>query len=288
MAKWNPIRRICQHIGRCRYRYITLLLALLAIRFGVIALGEYEASRLECTVWQFPSDSLPGAGPLRIALLTDVHNNPELFHQAIEMAKEKKPDLIIFGGDLVTANERFMRTRWAVNGMKELTSIAPVYAILGNHDYEKQEQVERVYRTAGIRLLRNEAIDWETPHGTTIRLIGLGDWNEGDEAPERCMKPEGEEQLPVLLLSHDPESRWLLNNYDWDLMLSGHTHAGQLGIPFSDTYISFRSSMPAGLYPYERGRHVYVSRGIGSIWNMRFFCRPEVSILEIPASPQKP
>jgi len=275
------ISRLERHLLRCRRRYFLLALLLILGAKMVQWAGEWEAQRLECVQVELPTDALPGCGKLRIALLTDVHNEPHLFHRAIAMVREAKPDLILFGGDLVSAHERFMRTRWAVEGFRQLKAIAPCYAVLGNHDYEKLEQVERVLDTAGVPLLRNETTDWETPSGTSIKIVGLGDWNEGDEAPSLCMKTAGQENKPVLLLSHDPESRWLLRRYDWDLMLSGHTHAGQLGNPFSGKYISLRSSMSAGLCDFENGRKVYVSRGIGSILRMRFFCRPEVSILDI-------
>lgn len=279
----NPhlIRRLTDHVIRNKYRYVALVLAALLCKCSAERIGRWEADKLECNIQSLPAEALPGAGPLRIALLTDLHNSPSQFEAVIETLQQQKPDLIIFGGDLVTAEHRFRRTRWAVNGFRRLRAIAPTFAILGNHDYEKQDEVERVLSTAGIPLLRNRAIDWTTPSGKTLRLIGLGDWNEGDEAPQRCMKTAGEEPLPVLLLSHDPESRWLLREYDWDVMLSGHTHGGQIGIPFTRTFLSFRSSMPAGLYDFEGGRKVFVSRGVGSIWNMRFFCPPEINILSI-------
>ena len=135
--------------------------------------------------------------------------------------------------------------------------------------------------TAGVPILRNRAIDWTTPTGSTLRIIGLGDWNEGDEAPATCMQSAGQSPHPVLLLSHDPESRWLLRSFDWDLMLSGHTHGGQAANPFTGDFISFRSSTPAGLYDFEGNRRVFVTRGVGSTWGMRFFCNPELNILEV-------
>lgn len=275
------ISRLERHLVRRRRRYFLLVLLLVLGTKMVQWAGEWEAQRLECVNVGLPADVLPGCGKLRIALISDVHNTPHLFRRAIAMVRKAKPDLIIFGGDLVSAHERFMRTRWAVEGFRQLKGIAPCYAILGNHDYEKLEQVERVYATAGIPLLRNETTDWETPSGSSIKIVGLGDWNEGDESPADCLKTGGRENRPVLLLSHDPESRWLLRRYDWNLMLSGHNHAGQLGTPFSGKYISLRSSMPAGLFDFENGRKVYVSRGIGSILRIRYFCRPEVSILDI-------
>lgn len=242
--------------------------------------GEYSAQQLQCNTITLPPDTLPGAGALRIAFFSDVHNNPALFEQVVDMMIKTQPDLILFGGDLVTAGHRFRRTRWAIEGFRKLAAAAPCYAIPGNHDYEKLEQVERVFSTAGVQFLRNDSLDWKTPSGAMLRIVGLGDYNEGDEAPTRCMKKQNEESAPVLLLSHDPESRWLLQHYDWDVMLSGHTHGGQIGNPFTGKAISFRSSMPAGLFSFGSNRRVFVTRGVGAIFNMRFFCPPEVNIIE--------
>ena len=273
----RPLKWFRNLSKRCRY---TLLSLCLLGGLGIRVFGEYSAQQLQCSMITLPPDTLSGAGPLKIAFFSDVHANQELFEQAVERIIKSQPDLILFGGDLITATERFRRSRWAVNGFRRLSATAPCYAVLGNHDYEKQEQVERVMTTAGVRILRNEAICWKTPANTQLRIIGLGDYNEGDEAPESCMKKRNEEALPVLLLSHDPESRWLLRSYDWDLMLSGHTHGGQIGNPFTGNPISFRSSMPAGLFEFENGRRVFVTRGVGAILNMRFFCRPEICIIE--------
>lgn len=266
---------------KSRTRLLVLLVLLILGYAGIRIFGSWGAAQLECNRVPLPAEALPAAGPLRIALLSDVHNAPDTMAECIEHISNSQPDLIILAGDYVEAGNRFMRTRWLVNGLRKLRSIAPTFAILGNHDYEKLEQVERVFTTAGVRILRNQALDWTTPTGRTLRIIGLGDWNEGDEAPAACMLPTGQEQHPVLLLSHDPESRWLLRGYDWDLMLSGHTHGGQLGNPFTGEFISFRSSMPAGLFDFEGKRRVFVTRGAGSILGMRFFCPPEVNILEI-------
>lgn len=264
-----------------RARLIVLFLLLLFAYVGVRLFGGWGASRLECNHVQLPAAALPGAGQLRIAFVSDIHSNPDIFATCIDQIEKAEPDLIVLGGDYVLASDRFMRTRWAVTGLRRLRRIAPTFAILGNHDYEKLEQVERVFATAGVPILRNQALDWTTPTGRSLRIIGLGDWNEGDEAPATCMRPAGQEQAPVLLLSHDPESRWLLRGYDWDLMLAGHNHGGQLGNPFTGDFISFRSSMPAGLFVFEGNRRVFVTRGAGSILGMRFFCNPEVNILEV-------
>ncbi|MBR5886666.1 MAG: metallophosphoesterase [Akkermansia sp.] len=283
------IRRLTDHVIRNKYCYVSLALAILLCKCTAEITGNLWANSLECNTTILPAEALPGAGPLRLALITDLHNNPEQFNKVVEQLQKAKPNFIFFGGDLVTADERFKRTRWAVSNFRKLAQIAPTFAILGNHDYEKQEQVERIFTTAGVTLLRNQAVDQKTPSGGILRIVGLGDWNEGDEAPERCMSSTGQSPAPVLVLSHDPESRWLLREYDWHLMLSGHNHGGQLGIPFAGRYLSLRSSMPAGLFDFEGGRRVLVSRGVGSIWDMRFFCTPEINIIELQQpSPAQP
>lgn len=276
----HPLSLIRRQLRRHPWFYSLAALCLLGY-WGVSSYGHWEAKHQEFNEHHLPASILEGIGTLRIGFFADLHNDRELFEQSVAYFERTRPDLIIFGGDFIMVNERFMRTRWAVQGLKRLAAVAPCFAVLGNQDYEKLEQLERVYTTAGIRLLRNEALDWLTPNGTKLRIIGLGDWNEGDEAPQTCMKPQGQEEHPVLLISHDPESRHLLKAYDWDLMLSGHAHGGQLGNPFTGRYISLRTEMPSGLYSWENGRHIFVTRGVGSIMHMRFFCPPETHLLHI-------
>lgn len=258
-------------------RYCFFLAQLL---LAVAYFGYWGADRFEVKHAELPADTLKGAGTLKIAFFSDLHSRKDHFETVVEEVEKAKPDLIIFGGDFVWALGRFGHTRWAVEGLKKLCAVAPVYAMLGNQDYEILPQVERIFATAGVTLLRNQAMDWTAPNGTVLRIVGLGDWTEGDENPAVCLSEGDNEEKPVLLLSHDPESRHLLGDYDWDLMLSGHTHGGQLGIPFTEKYICFRSDMPCGLYPYDRNRRIYVSKGIGGSMNMRFFCTPELVILE--------
>lgn len=266
-----------------KFKWLLLFLALLGIiSYKVLSdYGEWGAKQLVTEYVSLDAANLSEIGPLRIAFIADTHNNPAMTARAVAEIKKHEPDIIFFGGDLLNAHEQFKRTRWIIQSFKKLAEIAPTYAVLGNHDTEKIEPTLRVFKKAKITLLRNEAITWTTPSGKQVRIIGLGDWNEYDEDPEACMKGIGEEELPVILLSHDPESRWLLRQYDWDLMLAGHTHGGQLGNPYTGELISFRSSMPGGLYDFEGKRKVYVTRGVGAIMNMRFFSPPEVTIIDI-------
>ena len=259
-----------------------LLVTLLAVLL-VNSWGKWEARQLEVSYSSLPADALHGVGPLRVAVCGDVHSDRTRMARAVDEILAAKPDLIVFVGDLVHAEGRFKRSRWAVEEFSRLVAVAPTFAVLGNHDMEKQEQVQRVLKRAGVQLLHNERRTWRNPRtGRDLVIVGLGDWNEADDIPEACLLPVGQELSPVLLLAHDPEARTRgLEGFDWDVMLAGHTHGGQLGNPFTGTKYSFRSDMAAGWYNWEDARRILVTRGVGSIWGRRYFCRPEVNIIDM-------
>jgi predicted MPP superfamily phosphohydrolase len=120
--------------------------------------------------------------------------------------------------------------------------------------------------------------------GERVPAVGLGDLWSKDVHPESAFPerrdPEG---VPALVLAHNPDTRGLIRDYSWDVMLSGHTHGGQIVIPVVD-YAPFvlvdDRRFLEGLLPWE-GRLVHVTRGVGNILGIRLNCRPEVSILTL-------
>ncbi len=279
-------RGLRRHLWRHLHQYLLLLLFAGAAGYGVCQYGAWTARQLELNRLNLPQAALPEAGPLSIALISDIHDNRDLLERCVEWVERERPDLILLAGDYIVRHKTLGRTRKLIEPLRRLRAVAPTYAILGNHDYEKLDQVERILAAAGIPLLRNAATTWQTPSGAPLLIAGLGDYNEADEAPESCLPPKGQAGCPVLLLSHDPESRHALYAYDWQLMLSGHTHGGQLGVPFSRKPICFRSDMPSGYY-IEAGRHHVVTRGVGSIFDVRLFSRPEMLMLRVGAEEDK-
>ncbi len=244
--------------------------------------GMWDAEQLETNEIELPSETLPGFGGLRILHFSDLHSNWPLMGEVVRRAEALRPDLIAFTGDLATDFERLMRTRTIIGQLKRLVSAAPVYACLGNHDMGKLEPVERIYETAGVILLRNAVAEWKSASGRLLRVAGVGDWTEGDERPGQCLETRERQQdaPPTLLLSHNPESRLALKPYAWNLMLAGHTHGGQIGNPLTGKCLSLRSELAAGLYDFD-GRRVFVTKGVGNIGGMRFFCAPEINVLTV-------
>lgn len=236
---------------------------------------------------------IPGLEPgLRILHLSDLHFSDEvpleMIERAVDLALETPADLLLLTGDFITHHlpdeEGYIRV------LRRLSDRMPAFACLGNHDGRcytpyshrpfEADDVIALLNKSGIRPLINEAVV-DSVGGQTLRLIGLNDLWGGLLRPELCLSEEREDDLPHILLSHNPDSKDLLRPYQWDLMLSGHTHGGQLVVPFTGA----RPFAPVldmrfieGLHQWE-GRQLHITRGIGNLHGMRINCRPELSLL---------
>ena len=101
-----------------------------------------------------------------------------------------------------------------------------------------------------------------------------------DEIESNAAFSSVDPHTPVILLAHNPDSKDVLSERTWDLMLSGHTHGGQVRIPFDGPRFApvTDKRYVAGLAPWG-SRQIHVSRGVGNLVGIRFRCRPEVSVL---------
>jgi predicted MPP superfamily phosphohydrolase len=220
---------------------------------------------------------------IRVLHLSDLHYGfrvpLSLQHAAVTLGLAEKPDLICLTGDYITNN-------WTdhpivlVEVFKRLSAFAPTYAIFGNHDVEP---LGEILVTGGVRILDNSS-DTIDLGGQRLALVGLGDlWTNGVAAAaafERCPI-----DVPRIVLCHNPDSKDYLRDFVFDLLLAGHTHGGQLVMPGLGprAYGIRDQSMLAGLHRW-RGHWVHVTRGVGSLWGIRFNCRPEVSILRLESA----
>ena len=123
-------------------------------------------------------------------------------------------------------------------------------------------------------------------------MVGVGDYLCRACQPETAFAGLNASDRVVILISHNPDSKQMLDPYHWDLMLCGHTHGGQLKIPFLDhrPFLSVAvidQTMAEGLYPWKPAkgqlteRYIFITRGVGNLMGARFNCRPEVSLLNL-------
>jgi uncharacterized protein len=191
-------------------------------------------------------------------------------------------------GDLVSRGTR--RFRPAAEALSVLRAPLGVYAVPGNHDHD--DGISRWRATvaaAGVRDLTNASV---VRHVGRARLCiaGVDDLSEGD--PHMILPPRADRDL-TLLLAHNPEQaeRVRRTDDDVDLVLSGHTHGGQIRLPRLG---ALATPLEDGLQElYDEGlrrrpwTQVYVSRGVGtSTLPIRFLCRPEVALLRLSSAPR--
>jgi len=227
--------------------------------------------------------------PVRILHLADLHASVfvplSMIHHAITAGLAQKPDLICLTGDFITTRQDFDARGYAM-ALRRLSDAAPTFAVLGNHDggswtrqhfgYPNHRLVERILEASGIELLHNRSV-----RAKDLTLVGVGDlWS--NEVDARRAFAEVDPQNPTVLLAHNPDTKDVLRHQPWDLMLSGHTHGGQVIIPFEGVrYAPVRDKRyVAGLKPWGT-RMIHVTRGVGNVGGVRFRCRPESSLLSV-------
>ena len=271
--------------------------ALAAAGAAARALGVYaflvEPRWLEVTRTRIHVRGLhPELEGFRIALLTDLHAGEgtplSLIRRAARLAMRERPHLVALTGDFAADSARdFRGVLGALSGLR-----APfgVYAVPGNHDHEVGIGTwhRDVEARPGMVDLTNEARLLEVG-GARLCVAGVDDFSRG--APTLAELPPPERRDFTLLLAHDPDqAEHARRSYDRvDLIVSGHTHGGQVRLPFVGAVEN--PARNAGLYEEGLRRRpwtqVYVSRGVGTTRiPVRFLCRPEVALLELTGAPR--
>ncbi|GFK95688.1 3',5'-cyclic adenosine monophosphate phosphodiesterase CpdA [Fundidesulfovibrio magnetotacticus] len=215
---------------------------------------------------------------LRLSMVTDLHAGfflPQAhLAQALRHVEAFAPDAVLFGGDLVEYElEHLAETE---HFLRELARVAPVFAVLGNHDiYVDGGRVARFLSVCGARVLRGESVPLAGPWGR-FTLAGLRDAYE-PERSWRCL--EGQDPATTLMLAHNPQMALAAPEglAPW-LTLSGHTHGGQLRLPVIGAAINQADRrIGPGLGTVD-GRRMVVSAGLGYAGlPVRLACPPDVT-----------
>jgi uncharacterized protein len=251
----------------------------------------WEPRWLDVTHRRVKLAGLASRQPVRILHLSDLHASIfvplSMIHHAITAGLAQKPDLICVTGDFIT-NRHDFDAQGYTQALRRLSDAAPTFAVLGNHDggswtwrhfgYPDHRVVERILENAGVELLHNRSRE-VTVRDSAMNLVGVGDLWSNEIEPRRAFAGV-QGQNPTVLLAHNPDSKDALRYRAWDLMLSGHTHGGQVIIPFEGVrYAPVKDKRyVAGLKAWG-ARQIHVTRGVGNLGGVRFRCRPEASLL---------
>ena len=220
---------------------------------------------------------------LRVVQLSDIHHSPftsrEQVERAVEIANALQPDVVALTGDYVSHEREYVAPCAEMLG--RLKARLGVYAVLGNHDnWVDPALVTDLFRAEGIKVLVNEGMRFEH-RGASFWLAGVNDTMVGLEDLPLALAGARADEMK-LLLAHNPVILRRAARAGVDLVLSGHTHGGQIKWRLERSASGrVRRRILRGLG--RRGEtQIYVTRGIGTVvLPVRYGCRPEVSLLQL-------
>jgi predicted MPP superfamily phosphohydrolase len=249
-----------------------------------------ELTQTSVTVRNLP----PTFAGFRIVQLSDFHCSRHVpsgyLAEAIDLAQAQKPDLVVLTGDFVHRGYKYVDQVAQV--LSRLSAPQGVYAVLGNHDFSVRNRLGlRRYRhlhlavtsalsNRGVCVLQNESVSLQRLDDT-IHLIGVADlWSRACDL-DRAFAGLASD-VPRVVLAHNPRTIERLQGRRCDLMLSGHTHGGQINWPGLGRPMLGRRGrqFAAGLYRCNETQ-LYVNKGVGFGFRFRFGVRPEVALLTL-------
>ena len=205
---------------------------------------------------------VPWTSRARVVQLTDVHVGPTtpvgVVARATEIVRSLEPDVVVLTGDYVNTSLYFIeRVAALADALPK-----PCVAILGNHDHwASADEVERALRSGGADVLRNASKTVETKHGPLV-VVGVDDGRSRTMDLDRAF--EGVDSSRALVLAHHPQTADLIADRGAPLVLSGHTHGGQVDVPRATELVARLTGNPYlhGFYRL-RDTDLYVNAGIG-------------------------
>jgi predicted MPP superfamily phosphohydrolase len=262
----------------------TVLKAFVATGVGVATGGTaygylYERHAMQLIEAAVPVPRLPSplAG-LRVGLITDVHRSrwvsADDVAEAVQLLMNARPDVIVLGGDYVTWGDRTY-VEPAADALSPLSAPHGVFAILGNHDDD--HDMASALSARRVQVLRDSRITIEI-NREKIALLGVRFWTKRPSDIATLL--HGAEGMPILL-AHDPRRLTEAAALEIPLVLSGHTHGGQVVLPGLGALAAQKFPVVAGI-ARQQNTTVFVSRGVGTVYiPVRINCPPEVALLTL-------
>ncbi|KMY49841.1 metallophosphoesterase [Peribacillus loiseleuriae] len=211
----------------------------------------------------------------------------EELNSLVEKVNKLSPNIIVFTGDLFENFSAFQPTKEVTGSLSKLKATFGKYAIWGNRDYGggAVRIYEDVLTNSGFTLLKNNGVNVTVSNGKKLFMGGVDDALFGNPDIERMlMKKENDCDYEIVLM-HEPDMADLLKDTSVDFLLAGHSHGGQVQLPFIKTVsTALAEKYNHGFYTINKsnGMQLYVNTGIGtSRIPVRFMVPPEISVFNI-------
>ena len=294
---FKTLQRNFNLLGKRRFIFMFVLPLVICV-FLVATRIESSAVQLRRVEMKKDDFRLPFRKPLRVLHISDTHlyNSAAVkrLHKALDLALPHSPDIAVITGDfgIVPKNEHDYLL--ALSYFQLLSQAMPTFACLGNHDYQRKPKkfpppgpsVLKFLADANITLLQNESTSLIV-NGQRIVIAGMEDYWKGRPNAQGCLPliDEPREDVHYLLLDHNPDHLLKLQDYDWDVAFSGHAHGGQIKIPFIEwrphTNLENNHLARPGIQEIFPKRYLCESVGLGNLYELRMFCKPDIILLDI-------
>ena len=259
-------------------------IVLILAAVGVLCIGYgyfIEPNSLATTHVALSSSKVLGKRPIRIVHFSDLHSEsrPRLEPRLIDAVAAEHPDLILFTGDSINSPDGVSVLR---NCIAAMAKIAPTFVVRGNWDTGHWSAID-LFGGAGATELNGDAVRIVVD-GTPVWIAGFAFDNAA--ALQDTLRTIPKSEFAVVLY-HSPDLMPEVAAQGIDLFCAGHTHGGQVALPFYGamiTFSKFGKRYEAGLY-HEKNTWLYVNRGIGmeggSAPRVRFWSKPELTVIDI-------
>ncbi|WP_152658098.1 metallophosphoesterase [Oceanobacillus sp. CFH 90083] len=265
--------------------FIILLLLVLPLVIKI----HFDTSTFKVNREVFQSDKLGAGTELTILQITDVHSREFGTDNArvLEKVEELDADIIVLTGDLIDRKTENLET--ALQLAEELVRINPdTYFVTGNHEHENPGKAAFLngLENRGIIILSNKNVQFEKD-GQLFNIVGVN--NASTDHENMSMAYSGlDTDKYTILLSHAPLVVQKYPSVEADIILSGHTHGGQVRLPFIGALVApdegFFPELQKGVYPLEGERYLYIDSGLGtSALPIRFLNQGQISLITIRA-----
>lgn len=271
-------------------RTLIILATLAVVLLSLIIWVIWSNVSVKLSTYTVSSENLPKSfDGYRIAHISDLHNAEfgDENEKLLKLLRESAPNIIVFTGDII--DSRHTDIEVTLNFAEEAAKIAPCYYVTGNHEaalsYDVYQKLEKGLINSGVTVLHGAEAVIEKD-GESISIIGIDDPNMA-AFPQDISEISASDGFKVLL-THRPEFFEKYVDWDVDLVLSGHTHGGQIRIPFIGSLFApgqgLFPELDAGMFT-KNDTDMIISRGLGnSSVPVRFNCRPELVLIELECS----
>jgi len=276
-------------------KFIRFLLILILIITLTLLSARYIGTKgLITKEYKIETKNIPATfDGLKVIHFSDLHylrvTNKETLKNIVEEINLINPDIVFFTGDLIDKdfNLTNKEKNILIEHLKNINSKYGKYSIIGNHDIVKEEnELKNIFEESNFTLLQNSYDVIYGNENDKLFIGGTDTYSYGKANINKVMKyfQDNDDIQYKIILTHEPDyTDIILSNYDIDLILSGHSHNGQINIPFiKNIFLPFGSKKYYENYYKVNNTDLYISSGIGeSRINMRLFNKPSINFYRI-------